>query len=144
MSVTPATIAVALGVDAPDSDSATDLQWDMWIADALMLIEARLGDPDLLDQARLDYVVREAVVMMAKRPDDATQVTVSIDDGSTSKTYKSSSGRVTILDEWWSLLAPDSDLTSGKAFEVDTMPASAGVYGVDYWWSDPTTMETTF
>lgn len=27
---------------------------------------------------------------------------------------------------------------TGRAFEVDTMPADAGVYGVDYWWSSPT------
>lgn len=27
---------------------------------------------------------------------------------------------------------------SGRAFEIDTMPADAGVYGVDYWWSSPT------
>lgn len=26
----------------------------------------------------------------------------------------------------------------GRAFEIDTMPADAGVYGVDYWWSSPT------
>lgn len=26
----------------------------------------------------------------------------------------------------------------GRAFEVDTMPADAGVYGVDYWWTSPT------
>lgn len=26
----------------------------------------------------------------------------------------------------------------GRAFEVDTMSADAGVYGVDYWWSSPT------
>lgn len=141
MAVIPETIAVALGRTAPDPSSVEYDQWQMWIEDALMLIEARLGDTTLLDQARLDYVVREAVVMMAKRPDDATQVTVSIDDASTSKTYRSGTGRITILDEWWALLAPDSELTSGKAFEVDTMPASAGVYGVDYWWSSPTTME---
>ena len=140
MAVTPDTIAVALGVAAPASDSTTFAQWEMWIEDALMLIEARLGDPALLDQARLDYVVREAVAMMAKRPDDATQVTVSIDDGATSKTYRSGTGRVTILDEWWNLLSPTTS-TSGRAFEVDTMPASAGVYGVDYWWSGPDTWE---
>lgn len=140
MAVTPATIAVALGVAAPTSGSTTEAQWEMWIDDALMLIEARLGDPAELDQAKLDYVVREAVVAMAKRPDDAVQVSVSIDDGSTSKTYRSGSGRVTILDEWWELLAPSTNL-AGKAFEVDTMPASAGVYGVDYWWSGPDTWE---
>lgn len=27
---------------------------------------------------------------------------------------------------------------TGRAFEVDTMPSDAGVYGVDYWWSSPT------
>ncbi len=27
---------------------------------------------------------------------------------------------------------------TGRAFEIDTMPADAGVYGVDYWWSTPT------
>ena len=27
---------------------------------------------------------------------------------------------------------------TGRAFEVDTMPTDAGVYGVDYWWSSPT------
>jgi hypothetical protein len=28
--------------------------------------------------------------------------------------------------------------TAGRAYEVDTMPTSAGVLGVDYWWSTPT------
>jgi hypothetical protein len=27
---------------------------------------------------------------------------------------------------------------TGRAFEIDTMPEDAGVYGVDYWWSTPT------
>lgn len=27
---------------------------------------------------------------------------------------------------------------TGRAFEIDTMPADAGVYGVDYWWATPT------
>lgn len=137
MAVTPATIATALGVAVPTSGSPAEAQWSMWIDDALMLIEARLGDPSLLDQARLDYVVREAVAAMARRPDDATQVAISVDDGSVSRTYRSGTGRVTILDEWWALLAPTTS-TAGKAFEVDTMPASAGVLGVDYWWGTPT------
>ena len=33
---------------------------------------------------------------------------------------------------------------SGGAFEVDTMPASAGVYGVDYWWTGPDSTSTEF
>jgi hypothetical protein len=39
--------------------------------------------------------------------------------------------------------APGSGGT-GKAFEVDTMPADAGVYGVDYWWTGPDTTSTVF
>lgn len=124
MSVTPVTIAVALGRTAPASSSAEYAQWEMWISDALMLISARLvGDGtgqvaslDDLDQAKLDYVVREAVVAQVRRPDDATQVEVRVDDGSVGKTYRTSTGRVAILDIWWDLLSP-TDSSSG-AFSI--------------------------
>lgn len=106
MTVTPGMIAVALGVAAPEPDSITEQQWQLWVDDANMLIDARVAslgavEPDL---AKRDYVVREAVVAHVKKPDDATQVTVAVDDASTSKTYRSGKGRVTILDEWWTLL----------------------------------------
>jgi len=124
MTVTPDTIAVALGVAAPEPDSVTAQQWQMWITDATMLIDGRATqldiDPATIDEVKIDYVVREAVVAQVKRPDDATQVTVSVDDGSTSKTYRSGKGRVTILDEWWSLLG----LTpAAGAFSIDTAPS---------------------
>lgn len=114
MAVTPEDIAVALGRTAPEEDSAEYAQWEMWISDALMLIAARLVGTgpgqvpslDDLDQAKLDYVVREAVVAHIRHPDDSTQVAVSVDDASTSRSYRSAKGRVTILDEWWNLLAP--------------------------------------
>ncbi len=120
MAVTPETIAVALGRTAPVEDSAEWLQWEMWIADALMLIAARLGpldelDPEL-DATTLDYVVREAVVAQVRRPDDATAVDVKIDDGAVSRTYRTGSGRVTILDAWWDLLLPTDSSTS--AFSI--------------------------
>lgn len=116
MAVTPDDIAVALGRTTPDE--AQYEQWAMWIADARMLITARLvGDGtgqvaslDDLDQPTLDYVVREAVVAQVRRPDDATHVEVRVDDGATSRTYRSGSGRVTIHDWMWDLLSPtDSD-----------------------------------
>lgn len=124
MTVTPDDIAVALGRTAPAVDSAEYAQWEMWISDALMLISARLvgtgsgqvASLDDLDQAKLDYVVREAVVAQVRRPDDATQVSISIDDGTTSKTYRSAVGRVTILDEWWDLLSPTT--SSAGAFSI--------------------------
>ena len=138
MAVTPEMIAVALGRTAPDPASPEYAQWSMWIEDALMLIEARLGDPGALDQAKLDYVVREAVAAHIRNPDSATQVTVSIDDASSSRQYKTSYGRVRILDEWWNLLSPAQ--SSGRAFSVDLMPDDAltGTWGVDYVWISTT------
>jgi hypothetical protein len=125
MSVTPSMIAVALGQAAPVPGSVTDLQWSMWIGDAEMLIETRrlaLAAP-VIGEAKLDYVVREAVVAHVKRPDDSTQVTVAVDDGSMSKSYRSGKGRVTILDEWWLILG----LTDPSgAFSVGTVGAVSG------------------
>lgn len=118
MSVTPAMLAVALGQAAPGSGSVTEQQWQMWIDDAEMLIDtrqAKLG-AETPDQAKLDYVVREAVVAHIKRPDDATQVTIAVDDGSSSRSYQSGKGRVTILDEWWALLGL---VEASGAFSVD-------------------------
>jgi hypothetical protein len=119
MAVTPADVAVALGRTSPAIGSTEEAQWAMWIGDALLLIGARLGDVTLLDQAKLDYVVREAVVAQVRKPDDATQVQVAVDDANMSRTYSSSRGRVHILDEWWDLLSPVP--TSG-AFVLDTAP----------------------
>lgn len=122
--VTPAIIAVALGKDAPPAGSTTEAQWTMWIGDALMLIGTRIAELAVTtdpDQVKLDYVVREAVVAHVQRPDDATQITTSVDDGSVSRTYQSGKGRVEILDVWWTLLGLTSP-TSG-AFSIDTAPA---------------------
>lgn len=127
MTVTPATIAVALGRTTPEPGSVTEQQWQMWIDDALMLINARKAQLEVsadLDENALDYVVREAVSAQARRPDDATQVTVSVDDGSTSRTYRSSRGRVEIVDEWWALLGLTPP--TGGAFAVDMVGASSG------------------
>ena len=117
-------LAVALGQAAPEAESVTEQQWQMWIDDAAMLIETRqlLLSVENLDQAKIDYVVREAVVAHIKRPDDATQVTIAIDDGSSSRSYKSGKGRVTILDEWWTLLGL---VEASGAFSIDTVGTSA-------------------
>lgn len=136
MAVTPANIAVALGRTVPDPDSAEYQQWAMWIADALMLIEARLGDPAALNQAKVDYVVREAVVAHIRHPDDATQVDIAVDDGSVSRKYATSRGRVRIIDDWWDLLSP---VQSSGAFVIDTLgtaschlPWCSSMFGASY------------
>lgn len=115
--VTPALIAVALGQAAPASGSVTESRYLMWIADALMLIQLRYNSLDddtlVVDSALLDYVIREAVVAHAQRPDSSTQVSTSVDDSTVAKTYSTSRGRVAILDEWWTLLGLASASGSG-------------------------------
>lgn len=117
MAVTPEEIAVELGRTAPDASTVEYAQWELWIADALFQIAKRPGlvfadlDPDTVD-----YVVRKAVVRHVRRPDDATQVTVGVDDGNVSKTYRSSAGDIFIKDEWWAMLTPTG--TSTRAFSI--------------------------
>lgn len=123
--VSPAMIALGMGQANPDPGSVVSDRWQMWIDDALMLVQVRVDATDptpTVDQARLDYVIREAVVAHAQRPDDATQVTISVDDASTSRTYRSGKGRVTIKDEWWDLLGLTG--SGGSAYSIDTTPAT--------------------
>ena len=99
MTVQVSDIETALGrtLTGPEQAQATQ-----WIADALMLIEVRLGDTADLNQSALDYVVREAVVARFRNPEGFQSE--SIDD----YTYRhgSETRRVTILPEWWDLLSP--------------------------------------
>ena len=124
MAVTPAIIATALGQTAPESGSPTEAQWQMWIDDALRHIERRAErlsiDFATLNAEDVDYVVREAVLAHLDNPSRAAQVDISVDDSRVSRRYTSSSGRVEILDDWWTLLGLIG--SSGRAFEIDTMP----------------------
>lgn len=97
---------------------AEQAQVSQWIADALMLIEVRLGDPDDLNQSALDYVVREAVVARFRNPEGFQSE--SIDD----YTYRhgAETRRVTILPEWWELLSPSREsgaFSTRPGFEPD-------------------------
>ena len=123
MAVTPAMLAVALGLAAPETGSITEQQWALWIDDANMLIDLRmekLAVEGPLDVAKRDYVVREAVVAHIRKPDDATDVTISVDDATSIRRYQSGKGRVTILDEWWSILGLVEPSTG--AFALDMVP----------------------
>lgn len=128
MTVTPDKIAVAMGVAAPEPGSIQWQQWALWIDDANMLIDIRAQQLNIdlatVDEMKLDYVVREAVVAHVKKPDDATQVTVSVDDGQTSRAYRSGKGRVTILDEWWTLLGL-TDPAGAFAIDMVGVPGTA-------------------
>lgn len=127
MAVTVADIAVALGRETPETESVEARQWEMWVNDALLLIEARLGDPGALNQANLNYVIREAVAAQVRRPDDATSVEVGVDDGRVTKRYSSSQGRVFIRDEWWKLLDPNG---KSGAFTLDLAPGASTIHSL--------------
>lgn len=93
------------------SDPVEQAQVEWWITSAELQIRSRLGDLALLDQEILNFVVVEAVAAKAQNPEGAASETV--DD----YTYRlpAESRRVTILDEWWNLLDPD---TGSGAFSV--------------------------
>ena len=95
--------------------SAEIYQSTLWIGQARSIIGARLGSLEALDQGILDMIVTEAVANRLKRPDSATQVSVSVDDGQVSRTYESSTGQIEILPQWWALLSPT---TTTGAFSV--------------------------
>lgn len=110
--ITYTTVETTLGRSLSDAEQA---QAGLWISQALTIISSRLGDTTLLDQDVLAMVVTEAVANRIKRPDSATQISVSVDDGQVSRTYESSTGGIEILPEWWELLSPAS---AGAAFSV--------------------------
>lgn len=108
MTVQISDIETALGRNLTSTEQAQATQW---IADSLLVISGRLGDTTLLDQGVLDYVVREAVVARFRNPEGYQSET--IDD----YTYRlpNETRRITILPEWWEMLAPTR---SGDVFSV--------------------------
>lgn len=122
MTVQVSDIETALGRTLTVGEQAQAVQW---IADALMLVGARLGDVSELDQVALDYVVREAVVARFRNPEGYQSE--SIDD----YTYRhgNETRRVTILPEWWDLLSPAGQagaFSTRPGFEPDAGPDLLG------------------
>lgn len=113
-------VATSLGRPISEVSTAEQAQWEMWLGDAERQIRGRLGDVSLLDQDDLAFVEREAVVLKVKRPDAARTVSITVDDGTVSKTYDT--GQVTILEEWWNLLSPNiqaAAFSTRPGFEPD-------------------------
>lgn len=119
MAVTYHDVATTLLRTPPDPASTDARAWTMWIEDARRQIRRRF-DLDALDQDDLDFVVREAVAAKARRPGSERQVSISVDDGSVSRTYETGTGQVTILQEWWDLLTPDTD--ESGAWTINPLP----------------------
>ena len=111
MIATYSDVAVALGRPITDSDEIAQVEW--WISAAELKIRNRLGDLAELDQENLLYVIVEAVAAKAHNPTGASSE--SIDD----YTYRLpvETRAVTITDEWWDMLAPES-VSSRAAYTV--------------------------
>lgn len=122
MSATPDDVETSLGRSLTDVELGQVVQW---IADAELLIAARLGDVAELNQDVLEYVEREAVLARLRNPDGYQSET--IDD----YTYRlpDESRRITILPEWWDLLTPGEGgariYSVRPGFEADTVQWSA-------------------
>ena len=113
--VTPSEIADRLGRDLTEAEQR---QVPLWIEDAEWSIQLRMGRLGVtaVDAETQRWVIAKAVAAMAQKPDNSTQVRVAVDDGSVSRSYASSTGQVSILDEWWDALGltlPVSDGWSG-------------------------------
>lgn len=80
-------------------------QAQMWIDGAALIIGQRFALSSL-DPAALDFVITEAVTLRFRNPDGVLQRDVQIDDGRVSRRFSHSTGQITILPEWWALLAP--------------------------------------
>lgn len=116
MAVTPDVIGDALGRPLSDSEAT---QAALWIGDAEMMIRIRLGDLDQLDQEVLSFVVREAALARLRNPEGFSSETID------NYTYRlpGETRRVTILPEWWAMLAPATGFASVRPrFVPDCLP----------------------
>ena len=102
-------VEVALGRSL--TGDAEIAQVEYWLESAELLIGVRLGDVSELDQDVLKYVEVEAVLARMQNPNGYQSETI---DDYTYR-YGTESRRVSILDEWWDLLTPDS---SSEAFSI--------------------------
>ena len=123
MAVTVDQIAAHMGVATPSADSPTARQWTAWIEHAGFLVDQRADRMGVVvDEAVKDRVVTLAVVEMARNPQAVSQVDVAVDDGRVSRRFSSSTGQVSILDEWWvwlGLAGVSAAFSTRPGFEPD-------------------------
>lgn len=115
VTVMPRDIAIELGRDPDSLSTLESAQWNVWILDAMRIVESGIGDLQPR-QEDVDYVIRQAVLELARVPNPSVESdTVRIDDGQVTTRYRNSPRRITILPEWWALLG----VKGGSAFSID-------------------------
>lgn len=117
-------VAVSLGRLPADLSETETAQIEQWLADAELQITLRLGDLVDLDPAAVAFVEREAVVARMRNPEGRQYE--AIDD------YRygmpAESRKVTILDEWWAMLAPSTGAFTIRPAYTPDDPASMAAW----------------
>lgn len=107
----PDDVAVHLGRPLSSSETSQFALWISWLeGDILRRIPDVAIDPAIANRA-----IVQSIAAYLDNPTSATQIQVSVDDGSITRTYSSASGRVEILPALWADLGY---LEGGGAFSV--------------------------
>lgn len=116
---------VGIALARPISVPAEQAQITYWLDGVELLIQARFGSIENLNQEILLYVETEAVVAKVRRSGTTeSSITVAVDDGSVTRRYDAGLSAGDIADEWWNLLDPNSDTGTGSIrpyFEPDSV-----------------------
>ena len=98
MYATPDDVGVHLGRPLDPSEHDRLMLWIGWLeAD----IDRRLPAPAVVDPVTAQRAIVESIATYMDNPTAASQVSIQVDDGGVTKSYKKSAGRVQILPEFW-------------------------------------------
>lgn len=111
---------VATTLGRPINTDEEISQVNDWIADAEVIISARLGDLSTLDSQILRMVVKESVARRVRNPEGKQNE--RIDDYSYGLTADAAKASLFITDEEWALLSPDGSTTGAFMPLVNPQP----------------------
>ena len=111
-------------------NSTEEAQVSLWIGWLEADIALRLPPPTLVDDLVAQRVIVQSIAAYMDNPSAASEVQVSVDDGSVTKRYTKSLGRVQILPELWADLGWSGDT---GAFTVTPYAAPDVGADVDAW-----------
>lgn len=105
-------------------------QINLWISWLEADIGRNMPDPTTVDGTTAQRVIVQSIAAYLDNPTAASEVQVSVDDGSVTKRYTRSLGRVQILPELWADLGWSGDT---GAFTVTPYAAADTGADVDAW-----------
>ena len=120
-------VAIHLGRSLSETEESQIFMWISWLeAD----IASKLPDLTTVDPTAAQRVIVQSIASYLDNPTAASEVQVSVDDGSVTKRYTRSLGRVQILPELWADLGWSGET---GAFTVSPYGAADTGADVDAW-----------